>query len=317
MARGSFAQILRRAAGALAAAFGASILIWMLIPLAPGDPAFRILQAQGVLDPTAEEVAEVTELYGLDRPLPEQYSIWASGVLRGDLGISYQSGRPVIQEMQQRLPATVRLTVATLAIALLISVAAALIAARWRNQWPDSLLRVFAFLTAALPAFLIGFIILEFVVVRGEWGAVIGDGTWAGVWLPALALSLGVFATWSRLLRSDLIVAQGKRFALTLRARGLTEGRILTRHALPVAAPSFLHAVGLGIGAILSGAPVIEAVFTWPGLGSYAVQAVSARDMPVIQGYAIYATLVYVASSLAADIAAAAIDPDADPDRVR
>jgi peptide/nickel transport system permease protein len=308
-------RLRRRLGGAFLALAGASTLIWVLVPLAPGNPSYRILRAQGVLDPSPSEVGEIANRYGLDRPLPAQYLIWAKGVARGDFGVSYMTGRPVAEEMRRRLPATLRLTVATMGIALFTSVLAALAGTRYRGRWPDAACRVVAFLTATVPSFVVGFLLLEVLIVEQGWGQVAGTGDWAGVWLPACALSFGLFATWSRLLRSELTLALESRFAFVLRARGLAEHRILTHHALPVAAPPFLQTVGLGFGAVLSGAPVIEAVFTWPGLGSFAVQAVNARDLPVVQGYAIYATFAYVMSSTLVDIAAAAIDPSAEGER--
>lgn len=298
-----------RVAQALLTALGASLLVWALMPLAPGDPALRVLVSRGVTDPTPREVsAQRTEL-GLDRPLIEQYGDFLLGAVRGDLGDSYQSGRPVTGEIVATLPATALLAGVALSIALLLAVPAALVAAGWAGQRPDSALRVLSLVGSAVPEFLIGLVILYAAALGLDWIDVVADGTVATVWAPAVALAIPTAAVWSRLLRASLLEALGSRYTLVARARGATRVRVLVRHALPNAALPFLTAIGLGVGGLLGGAVIVEQVFTWPGLGGYVVTAIGARDLAAVQGFAAVSALIYVTTSLVVDLAGTLLDP--------
>jgi peptide/nickel transport system permease protein len=288
---------------------GAAVLIWALLPLAPGDPARMTLMAQGVPEPTAEQVAAARADLGLDRSLPERFGHWVVRALHGDLGTSYQSGRPVLTELGDRLPATLRLGAAALLLALAIAVPLGLIAAAYRRRWPDTAARVLALVGAALPGFVVGLILIQLVVVRGGFGSVVADGNWSQVGLPALCLAFGMFDVWSRLLRGSLVDALDSGWAASVRARGASGARLLLRHALPNALPPLVHAVAVGAGALWGGAAIVETVFTWPGAGSYVVTSVKARDLPVVQAFAVLATLAYVVVGLLADLLAAALDP--------
>lgn len=288
---------------------GASVLIWALLPLAPGDPARRTLEAMGNDNPRPAEVEALRAELKLDRSLPAQYLTWLGRALRGDLSVSWQSGKPVSAEIAKRLPATALLAVVTLLLSVALALLLALIGASFPNRWPDAAVRFVTQLGASLPAFLLGLLLLQFVVIRFGIGRVVASGTIRDVWLPALCLALGRAAEWAQLLRAGLLDALGTRYTLVAAARGATRLRILLRYALPNALLPFLTVIGTGIGALLGGVAIIEAVFSWPGLGSFAVTAITARDLPVIQGFVIFSTLTYVTASLLADVASAALDP--------
>ncbi|MEJ7578394.1 MAG: ABC transporter permease [Pyrinomonadaceae bacterium] len=300
----------RRFLQALLAAFGASVFVWALLPLAPGDPALRTLQARGVLDnPRPAEIAAVREELQLDEPKLTQYFAWLGRAARGDLSVSYQTGQPVLTEIKKRLPATLLLAGAALLLSILMSVSAALLAAAYVERLPDKLLRTLTQAGASMPSFLLGLLALHFVVVEFGWGRVISKGTLGDVWLPAICLAIGRASDWAQLLRANLVEAMGARFTTVALARGATRTRILLRYALPNAALPFLTVVGVGTGALLGGAAIIEEVFTYPGIGSFAVAAIKARDLPVVQGFVVVSTLTYVAVNFLVDVATTLIDP--------
>jgi len=294
---------------ALLTVLGASIVIWALLPLAPGDPALRVLQARGVQDPQPQEIAAVREAWGLDLPLHRQYTAWLSRAVRGDLSTSYQTGRPVLAELGKRLPVTLRLTGLALVIALTLALIAALIGSAYWEAWPDQLLRVLTQLGASTPSFLIGLLALQYIVVNLGIGQVLSGGDTRLILLPALTLAIGRAADWTQLLRANLLEAMGANYTFVAAARGATKLRVLVRYALPNAALPFLTAVGVGIGGLIGGAAIVEAVFTWPGIGSYVLAAISARDFPVIQGFVVLSALAYVVASLLVDLGSLLLDP--------
>ena len=299
----------RRVTQALVTLLGASVLVWALVPLAPGDPASRVLSARGHPHPKPAEIAAVREELDLDRPLVRRYLLWLSRAVRGDLSDSYRSGKPVAEEIGARLPATALLAGCALGIALVTAVAAALLGAAFRGRWPDELLRGVTLLFAALPAFLVGLVMLEVVVVGAGYGSVVSNGSLGTALLPALCLAVAIAPAWARLLRAGLLEALTAPYVLVASARGASPARQLLVHALPNAALPFLTAVGMSVGAVLGGAAIVETVFTWPGIGRYAVEAIGARDLPVVQGFTLMAVLLYVVTSLIVDAVGARIDP--------
>lgn len=294
---------------ALLTILGASVLIWALLPLVPGDPALRLLQARGIQDPLPTELEAVRQELGLDRPLPLQYVQWLGRAIRGDLSDSYQTGKPVLEEFGKRLPATAMLAGVALALSFLISILAALLSAAYHERWPDQIVRFVTQVGATTPSFLIGLLVLYFVVLKLGWGRIVSSGKFSQVWLPAVCLAIGRSARWTQLLRANLLEALSSRYILVATARGASRARILLRYALPNALLPFLTAVGVGIGALLGGSAIIEAVFTWPGMGSYVVAAIGARDLPVMQGFVAIITLIYVSASFLVDMVATLLDP--------
>jgi ABC-type dipeptide/oligopeptide/nickel transport system permease component len=294
---------------ALLTLLGISVIIWALLPLAPGDPAQRLLQASGVQDPTPEQIAALRTELALDRPLPLQYAEWLGRAVRGDLSISYQTGQPVLEELGKRLPATLLLAGSGLLLALLIALTGGLIGAAYHERWPDQLVRFVTQVGASVPAFLAGLLALRFIVVELNIGKVLSGGQWQYVLLPALCLAISRAADWAQLLRASLLEALGTNYTLVAGARGASKLRILWRYALPNAVLPFLTAVGVGIGGLIGGSAIIEAIFTWPGIGSYVFAAISARDFPVVQGFVLLAGLSYITANFCVDLVALLLDP--------
>lgn len=301
--------ISERIAQAVLAVFGVSILVWAIVPLASGDAAERVLKARGVENPTELEIKAVREEFELDRPLIAQYFAWISKAARGDFSQSYQTKRAVASELAERLPATVMLAAIALLMSLFFSISAALISAAYFEKLPDRLINLLTQISSAVPSFLLGLLILQFLVVGYGIGSVITKVSLSGAIFPAFCLAWMKFGTWTQILRTNLVEAKFSRYALVAKARGATDRRILWRYALPNAVLPFLTIVGVGIGSLLGGAAIIETIFSWNGIGSRVVEAVAARDLPIIQGFVIFATLIYIFSNLAVDLLVLKINP--------
>ncbi|MEO0386451.1 MAG: ABC transporter permease [Pseudomonadota bacterium] len=301
--------VLLRIAQAVLTAFVAAVIVWAILPLAPGDVAERVLLARGMQDLTAAEIEATREALGLNAPLPAQFFQWLVGVLHGDLGQSFTSRAPVSQEILERLPATLMLLGLALVVSIALSLLLALIAAAYRDRWPDRLIRFYTQIGAALPTFVFALLALTFVVVGFQMGRVLADPTWTAALIPAFIIGLDRASSWTQLLRAGLLEAMSSGYAEVARARGASERRILLRHALPNALLPFLTAIGISIGALIGGTPLIEAIFTWPGLGAYLLEALAARNYPVVQGYVLIAALSFVTASLLVDLLALALDP--------
>jgi glutathione transport system permease protein len=311
---------LRRAGQALLTLLSAAVLVWALQGLAPGDPARRVLAARGVGHPNAAQIAEQRAELGLDDPAWLRFARWLTDALRGDLGESWVTGRPVSGELGARLPATLALASAALAIAVVLALALALTAAAAPGRWPDTVVRLLALSGLVLPSFVLASILINVVVLRWGHFQVVADGSWGTVFLPALVLAVGPAAVWSRVLRTALLDARGAGHGEVCLARGAGPARRLFVHDLPNALVPFLTVVGTGLAALLGGAPIVETVFTWPGIGRFAVASITARDLPVVQGFTLLAVLAFVVVSMLVDLAAMAIDPRTRPagrERVR
>lgn len=301
-----------RAAQTLTTLCGASLLIWALLPLAGGDPAQRVLESQGVADPDPSEIAHMRAHLGLDRPLAEQYVDWLGGLFRGDLGLSFRTGTPVAAELAARLPATTLLAGASLLIAGALTLPLGVIAARFAGGWPDHLVRVVALTKASIPSFVLALLMLTYVVVGLGFGqAILSAGRVEQVWMPALIMGVSISATWSRVLRAGLLDVMAEPFALVMAARGSSRLRVLITHALPGTAAPMLNLAGLTLAALLTGAAITESIFSWPGVGKYAIDSIGARDLPAIQGFALLATLAYVVVNLTVDALVRLVDPRA------
>lgn len=294
---------------AILAMFGASLLIWGLLPLAPGDPSERVLQSRGIENPTPAEIAAVRAELNLDRPLTVQYFDWLAKAVRGDFSNSYKNGKSVSAEIGSRIPATVLLASVSLVLAVLVSLVLSLTSVYFADKFPDHLIKFLTQTGAVIPSFLLGLFLLQFVVVGFGIGKVISSASLADVWLPAICLATARALDWTQILRANLLEKMSAEYSFMAKARGATRWRILWRYALPNALLPFLTVIGIGIGSLIGGAAIVETVFSWNGIGSFAVEAVAARDLPVVQGFIVFATLIYVAANFLVDAVSALIDP--------
>lgn len=286
-----------------------SLLAFALARSAPGDPAAILLRGAGD-EPTAAAVQALRRELGLDRSLPEQYMAWAGRALRLDFGLSYASRRPVAQEFLARLPATLELTAATVVLTGLMGFGGGMLAAL-RRGWTDRLVGALAVAGAALPPFWIGLLLVYVFGIRLGWLPVAGSGSLRHLVLPALTLALGFGALHARLLRAGLLAALSEPFTLVARAKGLSRGAVLWRHALPRVLGANVQALGLAAGQMLAGTVVVEAIFAWPGVGKLAVDSIFRRDFPMVQAYVLVLGVVFSLLNALTDLCHAWLDPAA------
>ncbi|MEW6270288.1 MAG: ABC transporter permease [Thermodesulfobacteriota bacterium] len=294
-----------RLALALPTLLGVLVVVVALLHAVPGDPVDVIL---GERASRADRDALRAEL-GLDRPAWRQLTDFVAGTLRGDLGRSLTTSRPVSELVLERYPATFELAGAALAIALAIGVPLGVAAAARPGSRVDRLGVLLAALHTALPSFCLGPLLQLAFAVELPLFPVSGRRGLASLVLPATTLGLGMSAVLARQLRSSLLDALALDCVRTARAKGLAPARVFLHHALPNAATATVTVLGLQLGGLLAGAIVTETVFSWPGLGRLLVQAIGARDYPLVQGCVLAVAATYVAVNLLTDLVQAAIDP--------
>ncbi|KJF26986.1 nickel transporter permease NikB [Clostridium aceticum] len=287
---------------------GVSFLAFSMSHLTPGDPAEVILRMDSI-DPTPEAVALMRERMGLNDPVLVQYGKWLLKAVQGDLGVSFRTRRSVLEELLQRLPATVELTLAGTVVLLLVSIPLGLLSAFYKNTKIDHFSRFFALIGASLPSFWLGLIFIYFFAVKYSLFPVMGRGSMLHLVLPGLTLGLGMSATYARLLRASMLEVLGQDFIQVARARGLKEKTILIGHALKNALLPLVTIFGMSLGHLLGGTVIVETIFAWPGIGKYLVDSIFTRDYPVVQGYVLLMALIFVTVNLMVDISYTFIDP--------
>ncbi|MDO9574165.1 MAG: ABC transporter permease [Candidatus Contubernalis sp.] len=287
---------------------GVSLLTFSISQLTPGDPAELILRESGV-ETTREAIQAMREQLGLDEPLAVQYGKWLWAVLQGDFGQSFRTGQPVLEEITHRFPATIELTIAGLMVMLVIALPVGILSALFKNTFIDHLSRLFALLGASLPSFWLGLLLIYYFAVKLSLLPVMGRGSFLHLVLPALALGLGMSATYARLLRASMLEVLGQDYIQAARARGLREQTVLVKNALKNALLPVVTAFGMSLGHLLGGTVIVETIFAWPGVGRFVVQAIFNRDYPVIQGYVLFMALIFVLVNLIVDISYKYLDP--------
>jgi ABC-type dipeptide/oligopeptide/nickel transport system permease component len=299
----------RRFGQALLTLWVTSVLVWAMLLIAPGDPARTVLAARGVAEPNPAQIAATTKQLGLDQPALPRYWHWFVGAIHGDFGTSWQTGRPVMDDIGSRLGATARLTLVAMLISIGLALLLGLTAGARAGGWLDRIVRAITLVMVVVPGFLVGLFVLNVLVVHFNLGVVVADGSWSTVGWPAATLALGASGYWARVLRASVIEARSASYLRVSAARGASGWRQLWVHVLPNAAAPFLTVVGLGAAGLLGGAPIAETVYSWPGVGQYAVQAINARDLPVVVAYTMIAVATYVVASLIVDVLLTLIDP--------
>jgi len=280
-------------------------IVFLLIHLVPGDP---ILQMLGEGAPAAD-VEATRHLYGLDLPLGEQYLHYWKGVLRGDLGPSLRFNQSVSKMIAQRYPYTLELTLASLLVAIVLSIPAGVRSAQRRNRWDDRLLSVVSLFGLSFPNFALGPILILFFAIKLGLLPVSGSGTVAHLVLPAITMGGALAAILTRMVRTSMLEELGHDYIRTARAKGLPERTVVYRHALRNAMIPIITVLGLQFGALLAGAIVTEKIFSWPGIGRLTIDAIGNRDYYLVQGCILAIGLTYIAVNFLTDLLYSAVNP--------
>lgn len=299
--------VIVRLVGAIPVLLGITVAVFFMIRLVPGDPIDIMYSNQA--KPTPEQRAKIEHQMGLDLPIYKQYIRFVGHALQGDLGTSYRTKQPVTDHITARLPNTAKLTVASLAVALAIGLTAGVLSATFRNSWLDRISMLIAVAGVSIPGFWLGLMLILLFSVRLGWFPVAGAQGWKYLVLPAFTLGLVLSAVLARITRAGMIEALEQDYVRTARAKGLHEFHVVYRHALRNALIPIITIIGLLVGSLLSGAVIIEAVFGYPGLGLLAVQSLTTRDFPMIQGIVLFVAVIYVVVNLVVDILYGFIDP--------
>lgn len=329
-----FQFLIRRLIGIVAVMIGVSIITFTISHLVPADPVAAALGDRA----RDEQVKAFRAQYGLDKPIPEQYWIYMTGLLRGDLGLSIRTRRPVAQDLSEFFPATIELSLAALLISLVIGIPTGVWSSLYRNRLPDHLVRLFALIGGSLPIFWLGLLLIGFFYSHLGWlpsGGRIDDfvpppshitglfvmdslltvntaalqSSLQHLILPAFTLGYFSTAVISRMMRSSMLEVLNQDYIRTARAKGLLERLVIVRHAMRNALIPTLTIIGVTFGSLLAGAVLTETTFSWPGLGRYATAAAIGVDFPAVMGVTLLAAIVYTLANLVVDIGYAWLDP--------
>jgi peptide/nickel transport system permease protein len=300
-----------------------TFVVFLMMQSIPGDPVVALLGDAY----TQEDAVKVREVYGLDRPAVVQYFIWLGKLVQGDWGTSILSGRPVLNDVLVRLPVTLELIVLSMAVALLISIPAAIIGALRQNTWADYMATTIAMVGVSIPEFFIGVLLL--LVFSIGLGGVLPSSGWVylpgtcpmmvcgvSLWgnmqhvlMPAFALGVGRAALLTRLLRASMLEVIRTEYVTTARAKGLGERPVVFKHALKNALIPTVTVMGLQVGFLIGGAIVVETLFAMPGLGTFGIDAIIARDYQQVQGFALITAVAFVVMNLLVDLTYTFLDP--------
>ncbi|MVP01875.1 ABC transporter permease [Paenibacillus lutrae] len=298
--------IIRRIISSMLVIAGASVLVFFILYLLPGDPVLIMLAGTTT---TAEAAANLRHQLGLDQPVFMQFIQYAGDLLRGDFGKSIVNEDPVLPKILEQFPATAALTAAGTLIALLTGIWLGVLSAVHRSGVIDLLARVISLFGISMPTFWSGILLILIFSVHLDWFPAMGSEGWRSLVLPALALGLVGSGFIVRMVRSSMLDVMNEPFITTLRSKGLPERIILYKHALRSALIPALTMIGIQIGELMAGAVVIETVFSRQGIGRLLGGAIMAKDLPVVQGVVFFTAIIYVLINLLVDLSYTLIDP--------
>jgi peptide/nickel transport system permease protein len=315
--------LLRRVLGIVPTVLMITLVVFVMMRSIPGDPVVALLGDAY----TEEDAVKVRTAYGLDRPLLVQYGIWLGKLVQGDWGVSILTGRPVLHDVLVRLPVTLELIVLSMAVALVIALPAAIIGALRQNTWADYTATSVAMIGVSIPEFFLGVLLLllfsvglqgalpssGWVYLPGTCSSVVCAAGLLGnlehVLMPAVALGVGRAAILTRLLRSNLLEVIRTEYVTTARAKGLGERLVVLKHSLKNALIPTVTVMGLQVGFLIGGAIVVETLFAMPGLGTFGIDAIIARDYQQVQGFALVTAFAFVVINLLVDLTYSLLDP--------
>ena len=304
----TLSDLVRRCAQFIPVFFGITVLSFTLIHLAPSDPVSVRLSLGGIaVDPTV--AAQMRTEMGLDRPLPIQYGDWLMRFLHGDMGTSYRSDRPVAAMLLQALPYTLAIAASAMLLTLLISLPLGIAIAAYRNSVLDCTVRFLTFIGNAVPSFIVGILLMFLFSYQLGWIPVLAGNSPIGMVLPTAALALIMSARYIRQIRAATLDELAKDYIVGLRARGITERRILFGNVLKNIMGIVITLTAISVGSLLGGVVIIETLFSRPGVGSLLMTAINSRDYPVIQAAVVWMVLAYFVVNLLADLSYRRFNP--------
>ncbi len=285
-----------------------SIFVFALTYLSPSDPVTLKYARLGVT-PDQEMIERTKEEMGLNDPFIVQYGRWLGRVLHGDLGESYKYGTSVWQTLTERIPNTLKLAGAAILLTVLLAVPLGILCAVHQNRFIDYLLRIISFFGVSMPSFWVGFLLMYIFGVRFKVLPVTGSGEFRYLILPALTLAFWMVSLYVRRVRGSMLEEMNKDYLTGGLARGLPKRQIILRQILPNSLLSVITMFGMSIGGLMGGATIIETIFEWQGVGKMAIDAISVKDYPVIQGYILWMAMIYVLVNLGVDLLYRVLDP--------
>ena len=290
---------------------GVATLVFALIHFIPGDPAQAML-GEGA---SPEDIEQLRQRLGLDRPVLAQYISFLQGLVRGDLGVSLRNDQPVTQQILERMPATAELAFASMTVAVLFALPLGIIAAVWRGTFIDFSAMTLSLVGISVPNFWLGPLLAIVFAVELGWLPVGGRGTLAHLVLPAVTLGAALAAILARMTRASLLEELREPYVLAARAKGVSRTRAVLRHALRNSLIPIVTILGLQFGVVLTGAVITETIFAWPGVGRLLIQSISFRDYPTVQGCVLLIAVTYVGVNLLTDLTYGFLDPRIRVDR--
>ena len=305
--------ILRRLAATIPVLFTVAVMVFLMLRLTPGDPA-AIMAGDNA---TTQQILDIRTKLGLEQPILQQFFIWLGGLLRGELGESFFFRKTVFELISERIEPTLSLAFLTIVLAVVIAIPLGVVAAYKQGTWIDRIVMGFSVIGFSVPVFVIGYLLIYIFAIKLGWFPVqgyqrIGNGIWPwfrSLVLPAFTLSVIYVALIARMTRTSVLEVLSEDYIRTARAKGQTEMKVLFQHALKNAAVPIVTVVGIGVALLIGGVVVTESVYSIPGLGRLTVDAVLARDFPVIQAIILAFSLVYVLINLLVDLSYTIFDP--------
>lgn len=286
-------------------------LTYFTVHVTPGDTATAILyELYGEEGVNPQSLNEVREKYNLNEPILKQYLAWTGNAFTGDFGISYRYDKPVSYMIALRMPNTLKLGMTAFLISVAIAVPLGIAGALSHNRFLDFFSRAFVLVLSSFPSFWVAIVLIIVLALKLGFFPVSGMDASGSIVLPALTLSLGMMATTTRMMRTSMLDVMGQDYIWVAKAKGLTRNRIIRRHILRNALPPIITVLGLQIGHILGGAVIIENIFSWPGVGGLFIDAINAKDVPMIEGCVLVIAFGYAVMNLIVDIIYAWINPE-------
>ena len=289
--------------------FAVTFLTFGMMRLAGGDAVTLLYDNAGTA--VSQELIDQTKAeYGLDQPFLVQYGRWLAGMLTGDMGKSYVSGRDVYETFTSKLPSTLLLTGSSMLLTLVLSIPLGILSAVKKNKWMDTLIRTFSFMGNAIPGVCAALVLMYVFSIRLGWLPVVtSQNTGLSLILPTLTLTVSMAAKYTRQIRAVVLEEWNQDYVVGARARGVKESVIIWKNIMCTCLPTLITLVALSIGSLLGGTTIVETIFMWDGVGKLAVDAITMRDYPIIQAYVAWMAVIYVCVNLLADLLQYCLDP--------